>query len=169
MNQKKQAAISINKVIYMALGAVLLIIIISGTISGGLNPLFKNIGARMDNALAKLGIWTDETETPKSNDGCQAWEDAEEISSEAKFRFCTSYCELEYDNLYTLDRQQGKFLKGTQEVSSLLSYNADIKNKWNGIHSMKNFITPEGGEAHGELIKIYGPKTTNTTIILSTK
>jgi len=157
MNQSKQAKMSVNKLIAMVLGAVLLIMIVGGLVTGQLNPLFKNLGTRMDNALAKLGIGDEKMEKPYGD--CQAWQDATGLFPEAKWRFCKGYCELEYGKLYTLNPANDKFFRSGVEVSNLLDFDAHKKtvfrNIWNYKSIERDELTPDHLELYDELIGIY--------------
>ena len=159
MNQKKQARMSVNKLIAMILGAVILILIITGLITGQLNPLFKNLEARMDNALAKLGFGNNKGGILASDNDCQPWEDAIGISPKAQWRFCTGYCELKSEKNYLFYPDGGKISENGIDVSNLLDFDARNKIEFQRIWDYKAIergkLTKEHLELYDKLIGIY--------------
>jgi hypothetical protein len=142
---KRGGGWTVHKLIALILVAIILVVMIVGYFSGGLNPLFDRLDSYRAAAMGNLESATDKLKDTDST--CGDWGDADNangISNEAQFRVCPGYCELKTDEetTYKFSVDDEKILKNKVDNTSLLGFDEDEKAKWNDVY--KNGLTNTG-------------------------
>jgi hypothetical protein len=148
-NSDKQGRMTIDKLIAITIGVTILIFIIVGVVGGGFAPLGERLKTQWDTVLIKLKLLN--TEQQEFSGDCFEWQSEPSLGSNAQFRVCRGYCDVEIPtNLYRYDPSSKKTYKywqdkdiigysenNREEVTGLTTADLTKKKEWENIYNLE--------------------------------